>query len=79
VKKSIWIVFVIVSGFMGFLLGYSVSSYTGIHKGGDFSMESAGYGEEESGGSSDEADTEPAPDNNDALDYYDNMSQEDQK
>ncbi|HEB71824.1 MAG TPA: hypothetical protein ENI77_04320 [Nitrospirae bacterium] len=77
-KKSIWIVFVIVSGFMGFLLGYSVSSYTGIHKGGDFSMESAGYGEEEPGGSSDEAGVDSTPDN-DALDYYDNMSQEDQK
>ncbi|VAX15480.1 hypothetical protein MNBD_NITROSPINAE04-1331 [hydrothermal vent metagenome] len=82
-KKSIWIVFVIVSGFVGFLLGYSISAYTGMQKGGNISMESAGYGEEESGGyggggSSGETETEPALDN-DALDYYQNLYQENQQ
>lgn len=71
---------------MGFLLGYSVSAYTGVQQGGDYSMETAGYGEEESGGSSDETDTEPALDldtgpalDNDEDDYYQNLYRESQK
>jgi len=75
---------------MGFLLGYSISAYTGIQKGGNSSMESAGYGEEESGGyggggssgatasEPGETDAEPALDD-DALDYYENLYQEDKQ
>jgi hypothetical protein len=59
-KTSLWLVIVIVVGFLGFLLGYSVSSYTGIQTaqkgsvgevgaGGYPSEESAGYGTESAG------------------------------
>jgi hypothetical protein len=58
-KNSLWVVFVAVSGFLGFLIGYSVSSYTGIQKvqqgyvavaeAGGYGGESGGYGAESSG------------------------------
>ena len=45
-KTSLWVVLVVVAGFLGFLLGYSVSSYTGIQKvQGGYVAESGGYGE----------------------------------
>jgi hypothetical protein len=58
-KNSLWVVFVIVSGFLGFLIGYSVSSYTGFQKvqqgsvtvaeAGGYGGESGGYGAESGG------------------------------
>ena len=58
-KNSLWVVFVVVSGFLGFLIGYSVSSYTGFHKvqqgsvavaeAGGYGGESGGYGAESAG------------------------------
>jgi len=59
-KTSLWIVIVIVSGLVGFLMGYSVSSYTGFHtaakapgkevKAADQPSEtSAGYGSDSGG------------------------------
>ena len=45
-KTSLWVVLVVVAGFLGFLLGYSVSSYTGIQKvQGGYVAESGGYAE----------------------------------
>lgn len=52
-KNSLWIVIVVVVGFIGFLVGYSVSSYTGIQKiqqGSVEKVEAGGYKSEESGG-----------------------------
>lgn len=51
-KSSIWVVIVIVALFTGFLIGYSVSSYTGIQKIGkglSGGTEAGGYGEETGG------------------------------
>jgi len=58
-KNSLWLVFVVVAGFLGFLIGYSVSSYTGIQKvhtgyvaqaeAGGYGGESGGYGAESGG------------------------------
>jgi hypothetical protein len=58
-KNSLWVIFVVVSGFLGFLIGYSVSSYTGIQKvhqgyvavaeAGGYGGESGGYGAESAG------------------------------
>lgn len=49
-KSSLWAVFVVVAGFVGFLIGYSVSSYTGIQKVGYVERaESSGYGGETGG------------------------------
>jgi len=31
-KNSLWVIIVIVAAFLGFLIGYSVSSYTGYKK-----------------------------------------------
>lgn len=85
-KNSIWVVFIVVSGIIGFLLGYSISAYTGVEQGGNFSVESSGYGQEESAESPDETDTEPALDSNtgsdldnDTDDYYQNLYLEGQK
>ena len=52
-KSSLWIVIVVAVGFLGFLIGYSVSSYTGIQKIKAKYVEelgAGGYGEEEVGG-----------------------------
>lgn len=52
-RNSLWVIIVIVTGFLGFLIGYSVSSYTGIQKiqqGSVEKVESGGYPSEESGG-----------------------------
>ena len=85
-KNSIWIVFLVLSGLLGFLLGYSVSAYTGTEQGGGYSTESAGYGEDESGESPDKTDTEPALDSdtgsapdNKADDYFQNLYEESQQ
>lgn len=49
-KQSLWVIFVIVAVFLGFLIGYSVSSYTGIQKVGYVgSAESGGYAGEAGG------------------------------
>ena len=57
-KNSLWVIFVVVTGFLGFLIGYSVSSYTGIQKvqgytevaeAGGYGGESGGYGGESGG------------------------------
>ncbi len=51
-KNSLWIVIVVVVAFTGFLVGYSVSSYTGIQKvdqGSSGGPEAGGYGGESGG------------------------------
>ena len=51
-KSSLWVVIVVVALFTGFLIGYSVSSYTGIQKVGQGlsgGTEAGGYGEETGG------------------------------
>jgi hypothetical protein len=51
-KSSLWLVIVVVALFTGFLMGYSVSSYTGIQKVGkglSGGTEAGGYGEETGG------------------------------
>ena len=51
-KNSLWLIIVIVVGFTGFLIGYSVSSYTGyqtIDKGYAGGAEAGGYGGEAGG------------------------------
>ena len=57
-KNSLWVVFVVVSAFLGFLIGYSVSSYTGFQKvqgyttvaeAGGYGGESGGYGADSGG------------------------------
>lgn len=49
-KTTLWIVIVIVAVFMGFLLGYSVSAYTGIQAAkGNIELETSGYGDESEG------------------------------
>lgn len=51
-KSSLWVVIVVVVLFTGFLIGYSVSSYTGIQnvgKGLSGGTEAGGYGEETGG------------------------------
>ncbi len=51
-KSSLWLVIVVVALFTGFLMGYSVSSYTGIQKVGEGlsgGTEAGGYGEETGG------------------------------
>jgi hypothetical protein len=51
IKPTLWVVIVIVVGFMGFLLGYSVSAFTGIQASkGNVELETGGYGEESEGG-----------------------------
>lgn len=51
IKPTLWVVIVLVVGFMGFLLGYSVSAFTGIQtQTGNVSLETGGYGEESEGG-----------------------------
>ncbi len=57
-KTSLWLVIVIVVGFLGFLIGYSVSSYTGIQtvqSGAVGEVGAGGYPSEESGGSETES------------------------
>ncbi len=51
-KSGLWFVFVVVALFIGFLLGYSVSSYTGYKKVAGYVEEvgAGGYGGEEAGG-----------------------------
>jgi hypothetical protein len=50
-KRSLWTVFVLVSGLVGFLMGYSVSSYTGVRaldKGHvEQKVDTGGYADEE--------------------------------
>ncbi len=52
-KTSLWIVILVAVGFLGFLIGYSVSSYTGIQKIKTKYVEelgAGGYGTEEDAG-----------------------------
>jgi len=50
-KSGLWFVFVVVALFIGFLLGYSVSSYTGYQKVAGYVEEvgAGGYGGEAGG------------------------------
>ncbi|MEE8429716.1 MAG: hypothetical protein V3S16_00525 [Candidatus Desulfatibia sp.] len=51
-KSSLWVVIVVVALFTGFLIGYSVSSYTGFQKIGQGlsgGTEAGGYGGETGG------------------------------
>lgn len=80
-KNSLWLVFVVVAGFLGFLIGYSVSSYTGIQKvhtgyvaqaeAGGYGGESGGYGAESGGygGQSSAGQTAYAADEEEREDY----------
>jgi len=51
-KSGLWYVLIVVALFIGFLIGYSVSSYTGYQKVAGFVEEvgAGGYGGEEAGG-----------------------------
>ncbi len=65
-KSSLWVVIVVVALFTGFLIGYSVSSYTGSQKvgqglsggteAGGYGEETGGYGEEAGGYGTEAAD-----------------------
>jgi hypothetical protein len=58
-KNSLWLIIVIVVGFTGFLIGYSVSSYTGyqtVDKGYAGGAEAGGYGGEAGGYGAEAAD-----------------------
>lgn len=43
-KSTLWTIFVVVSFFIGIVIGYSISSFTGYKKVGAKSQGTAGYG-----------------------------------
>lgn len=78
IKPTLWVVIVIVSSVIAFLLGYSISAFTGIQtQTGNIELETGGYGSEsESGGY---GAGEPAADPGEGLDeaakeYYENLT-----
>ena len=70
-KNSLWVVFVVTAGFLGFLIGHGVQSYTDIQKMGYMgTAESGGY--EEAGGDGKESagDREESADFGERLEYF---------
>lgn len=43
-KTGLWVSIVVVAGLLGFLLGYNISSYTGVEPGYFETAEAGGYG-----------------------------------
>ncbi len=79
-RSSLWVVIVIVGTVMGFLMGYSISAYTGIQqRAGNASLETAGYGEEEAGGNGGgESSGEAASMDKETADYYKNLAKDEE-
>lgn len=81
-RSSLWIVIVIVGTFMGFLMGYSISAYTGTQqRATNATLETSGYGEEESGGyggGGAGSSAPAAPMDKETADYYKNLAKDEE-
>lgn len=69
-KQLLWIVITLVAGVLGFLSGYSVSSYTGVEPGFFAAVETGSYG----GGGGESAGTEGV--SQELQKYYEGLSDE---
>lgn len=68
-KQNLWIMITLVATVLGFLAGYSISSYTGVEPGFFEAVETGSYG-----GATDSESTEGV--SQELQDYYKNLSED---